>query len=294
MDRLSVMKAFCRIVERGGITKAAEDLGVSPGLLSRDLKLLEESLGCVLITRTTRRMALTAHGRLYYAESRRLLEEIDAMETRVRAEAEIIRGPLKVNAPHSFAMAVIIPRLPAFLERYPDIALTLSLDDHVVDMIEGGFDLSIRVRADMPDSGLIMRSLGEIRQRLFAAPRYLDTQGAPERPEDLAAHPILAFTLADHADAYALSGTGGERTIAFTPRLRVGGSLALRDLLIAGVGVGALPSFLSDGPERDGALVRVLPDWEMPSRRIYAVTASRRGIDAKMEAFIAFLAESLG
>ena len=134
MDKLSFMKAFCRIVERGSFARAAEDLGVSPGLLSRDLKLLEESLGCTLLTRTTRVMSLTEHGRIYYEDARQILEDINLAEERIRAGAGTVRGALRVNAPHSFGTTVLSPLLAGFMERYPELQLSLSLDDHVVDL----------------------------------------------------------------------------------------------------------------------------------------------------------------
>ncbi|MSU90587.1 LysR family transcriptional regulator [Rhodobacteraceae bacterium 2CG4] len=125
------MKAYCRIVERGSFVRAAEDLGVSPALLSREVKLLDSSLGCSLLSRTTRSMALTEHGRQYYDEARRILAEIDAAEERVRLAAGSVQGRLRVNAPHSFGQIVLGPALPGFLDRYPRVEIELSLDDHV-------------------------------------------------------------------------------------------------------------------------------------------------------------------
>ena len=170
MDKLSVMNAFCRVVARGSFARAADDLGVSSALLSREVKLLEESLGCTLLARTTRSMSLTDAGRRYYEEAQGILDAVDHMEDRIRQEAGAIRGHLKVNAPNSFGQVVIAPFLPAFLATYPDLRLTLSLDDRVVDMVEGGFDLSLRIRATLPDSSLVARRIGTVRQRIFASP----------------------------------------------------------------------------------------------------------------------------
>jgi len=293
MDRLSVMKAFCRIVERGSFTRAAEDLGVSAALLSRDVKLLEESLGCTLLTRTTRTMSLTEHGRLYYDEATRLLDQVARMEERVRDGAGTVAGRLKVNAPQSFGATVLAPILPDFLARHPDLNLTLSLDDRVVDMIEGGFDLSIRVRPDLPDSGLIARRIAPVRQALFAAPAYLKAHGAPETPRDLTGHETLEFLLSSESGQWDLSGPEGVTPVTLHSRHRIGSSLVLRDMLIAGMGIGSLPDFISDAPEAAGALVRVLPAHELPPRHVYAVTASRLSADAKTAAFLDFLQDGL-
>ncbi len=289
MDKLSVMKAFCRIVERGSFTRAAEDLGVSAALLSRDVKLLEESLGCTLLTRTTRTMSLTGNGQLYYDEACRLLDEMARMEDRVRAGAGTVAGRLRVNAPHSFGATVLAPILPDFLAQHPELNLTLSLDDRVVDMIEGGFDLSIRVRPDLPDSGLIARRIAPVRQCLFAAPAYLRSHGTPRTPQDLADHETLEFLLSSNTGQWELTGPEGVTPVTLHSRHMIGSSLILRDMLIAGMGIGSLPDFISGAAEAAGDLVRVLPDHELPPRHIYAVTASRLSADAKTTAFLDFL-----
>ncbi|PWJ20272.1 LysR family transcriptional regulator [Jannaschia seohaensis] len=294
MDKLSVMQAFRRIVERGSFARAAEDLGVSPALLSREIKLLEESLGTTLLTRTTRSMSLTDAGRLYYDEASGILDAVTLVETRIRDGAGAVRGHLKVNASSSFGQTVIAPILPQFLSAHPDLRLTLSMDDRVVDMVEGGFDVSIRIRAAMPDSALVARKLGTMRQRIFASPAYLDRAGVPHGPEDIPKHKVVGFLLAEHLTSWALHGPSGSRAaIDLDPAVRVGNSLVLRDLLVAGQGIGTLPDFVSNLPEARGDLVRVLPDWELPAPEIFAVTASRLGMDAKVTAFLDHLRAAL-
>jgi DNA-binding transcriptional LysR family regulator len=208
MDKLSVMHAFRRIVERGSFARAADDLGVSPALLSREIKLLEESLGTTLLTRTTRSMSLTDAGRLYYDEATGILDAVTQVETRIRDGAGAVRGHLKVNASSSFGQTVIAPILPGFLDAYPDLRLTVSMDDRVVDMVEGGFDVSIRIRPAMPDSALVARRIGTMRQRIFAAPAYLERAGVPKHPQDIARHRVIGFLLADHLTTWALTGPG--------------------------------------------------------------------------------------
>ncbi len=293
MDKLSVMHAFRRIVERGSFARAAEDLGVSPALLSREIKLLEESLGTTLLTRTTRAMSLTDAGRLYYDEASGILDAVAQVETRIRDGAGAVRGHLKVNASSSFGQTVIAPVLPGFLEAYPEIRLTLSLDDRIVDMVEGGFDVSIRIRAGMPDSALVARKIGTKRQRVFAAPAYVARAGLPRHPDEIARHRVVGFLLADHLTNWNLTSPSGAVTLDIDPPVRVGNSLVLRDLLIAGQGIGTLPDFVSNAPEARGELVRVLPDWELPAPEIFAVTSSRLGMDAKVTAFLDHLRAAL-
>ena len=293
MDKLSVMHAFRRIVERGSFARAADDLGVSPALLSREIKLLEASLGSTLLTRTTRSMSLTDAGQHYYNEAASILDAVNQVETRIRDGSGAVRGHLKVNASTSFGQTVIAPILPDFLETYPDLQLTLSMDDRVIDMVEGGFDVSIRIRTAMPDSALVARKIGTMRQRIFAAPAYLEKAGVPEMPEDIKRHRVIGFLLADHLTSWALHGPDETTTIDLDPPVRVGNSLVLRDLLIAGQGIGTLPDFVSNASMAQGALVRVLPDWELPAPEIYAVTASRLGMDAKVTAFLDHLDRAL-
>lgn len=293
MDKLSVMQAFRRIVERGSFARAAEDLGVSPALLSREIKLLEESLGTTLLTRTTRAMSLTDAGRLYYDQTSGILDAVSDVEARIRDGVGVVRGHLKVNTSTSFGQTVVAPMLPGFLDAHPDLRLTLSLDDRVVDMVEGGFDVSIRIRPAMPDSALVARKIGTVRQRIFAAPAYLASAGAPETPDDIRRHRVIGFLLADHLTSWALHGPLGSATLDLDPPVRVGNSLVLRDLLIAGHGIGTLPDFVSREPEATGRLVRVLPDWELPGPEIFAVTASRLSMDAKVTAFLDHLRAAL-
>ena len=293
MDKLSVMKAFRRIVERGSFARAAEDLGVSPALLSREVKILEQSLGTALLTRTTRSMSLTDAGQLFYDETSGILDAVSRVETRIRDGAGAIRGHLKVNASSSFGQTVIAPMLPKLFETYPDLRLTLSLDDRVVDMVEGGVDVSIRIRAAMPDSALVARKLGTMRQQIFAAPTYLESVGPLQTPQDVGNHRVIGFLLAGHLTTWTLHGPSETETVDLDPPIRVGNSLVLRDLLIAGQGIGTLPDFVSKDAVARGELVRVLPDWELPGPDIYAVTASRLGMDAKVTAFLEHLSAAL-
>ncbi|MBY6059546.1 LysR family transcriptional regulator [Leisingera daeponensis] len=293
MDKLSVMNAFCRIVDRGSFSRAAEDVGVSPALLSREVKLLEESLGASLLTRTTRTMSLTDNGQLFYDEALRILRAVGQIEDRIREGAGEVSGHLKINAPTSFGQMVIAPILPEFLERYPCLRLSLSLDDRLVDMIEGGFDVSIRIRPTLPDSALIARKIGTMRQRIFASPDYVAKNGVPEAPDELLHHSVIGFLLADHLTSWALQGPSAVIDVPLDPPVRVGNSLVLRDLLIAGRGIGTLPDFISDAEEAKGNLVRVLPDYELPAPEIFAVTGSRLGLDARVSAFLEHLSSAL-
>lgn len=286
MDKLSVMRAFCRIVERGSFTRAAEDVGVSPALLSREISRLEAGLGVALITRTTRRMTLTETGRAYYDEAQSILNALGGFEERIRARSGVVRGHLKVNAPSSFGQVVVAPMLPDFCARYPDLRVCLSLDDRVVDMVEGGFDLTLRVRATMKDSALRARKVGTVEVGIFASPEYLSRHGVPEEPEDISGHRICGYLLSEHLTVWELEGPTGTVSVPVDPPIRVGNSFVLRDMLIVGCGLGTLPDFISRPAERAGQLVRVLPDHQLPLRTIWAVSATGTRQDARVMAFL--------
>ena len=293
MDKLSVMNAFCRIVERGSFSRAAEDLGVSAALLSREIKLLEESLGTTLLTRTTRSMSVTDQGRHFYDEAQGILEAVTRVEDGIRDSASSLRGPLKVGCSNSFGESIIGPMLPRFLAEYPGIRLTLSMEERVVDLVEEGIDLSIRVGNILQDSSLIARKIGTYRQRLFAAPSYLAKNGSPETPADIQGHQIAGFTMADHLMEWQLAGPEGVETLNVDPTLRINNSVVLRDLLVAGYGIGTLPGFVSQRAEAAGDLIAVLPEYELPPREVFAVTASRLGMDAKVLSFVEHLRGAL-
>lgn len=170
----------------------------------------------------------------------------------------------------------------------------LSMDDRVADMVEGGFDVSIRIRAAMPDSALVEHRTGTMRQWIFASPVYFDRAGVPQSPADIPRHRVVGFLLADHLTSWTLHGPAGTAAVDLDPPIRVGNSLVLRDLLIAGQGIGTLPVFVSNPVEQSGDLVPVLPDRDLPAPEIFAVTASRLGADAQVAAFLDHLRAALG
>ncbi|WMJ69578.1 LysR family transcriptional regulator [Stenotrophomonas sp. 24(2023)] len=293
MDSFTLMRAFRRIVERGGLARAAEDLGVSAAGLSKQLRQLEAHLGVVLLQRTTRRMALTTTGQRYYDECCRLLDDLDALERGIAGQATAVSGRLRVNAPHSFALSTLSPLLPRFLQQHPQLALDLVLEDRLLDAVGEGFDVSLRLRAELDDSRLVARRLASLQQVLCAAPSYLAAHPAPQTVQALQQHTLLAYSLSDPPGSWPLQGPDGQATVTLGTRVAVNSSQLLRDLLLAGEGIGALPSFLAAADLADGRLQRVLPDHRFPPRIVYAVYPTARHLPPKVRAFIEFLQETL-
>lgn len=294
MDTFNYMRAFRRIVELGSLAKAAEDLDMSSAGLSKQLRALEAHLGAVLIQRTTRKMSLTDTGAAYYAECCRLLDALDALEKSVKRQSGRVSGRLRVNAPVSFALSVLSPLLARFLRQYPELRLDLAMEDRLVDAVGQGFDVSIRLRAQLDDSSLIARRLASLTQVLCAAPSYLERRGLPDSAEALRGHDILSYSLADGPCPVPEEDAGQPADPLAGPALiQVNNSLMLRDLLEAGLGIGALPSFLAGPALAAGRLARVLPELPGSPRQVYAVYPTSRHLQPKVKAFVDFLAEHL-
>lgn len=293
MDSFNLMRAFRRIVERGGLARAAEDLGISAAGLSKQLRTLETHLGVVLLQRTTRRMSLTEIGQAYYQECCRLLDELDALERGIAAQRGQVEGRLRVNAPLSFALSTLSPLLPRFLAQHPQLALDLVLEDRLLDAVGEGFDVSLRLRAELDDSSLVARRLASLQQVLCAAPAYLQRHPAPTSVEQLQGHALLAYSLSDSPGTWPLHGPDGQVTVTLPTRVSASNSLLLRDLLVAGMGIGALPSFLAAPALASGQLQQVLADHRYPPRFVYAVYPTQRHLQPKVRAFIDFLGETL-
>jgi DNA-binding transcriptional LysR family regulator len=293
MDLLAHMRVFRRVVERASFSKAAEDLRQSTAAISKQVRQLEERLGSLLLIRTTRRMSLSETGRAYFTECCRLLDELDALERSTATGGGEVAGRLRVNAPLSFGLKVLSPVLAQFMARYPQLAVELTLDDHLLDVVAEGFDVSLRIRATLADSTLIARRLGEVEQIICAAPGYLAARGTPLSIEDLRQHDLLAYRLADHPGSWRLDGPEGAINIELPARFSVDNSLMLSDMLLAGVGIGALPSFVARPALERGELIQVLPQHELARRSIYALYPSSRHLQQKVRVFVDFLAAAL-
>lgn len=293
MDHLGAIRSFRRVIERGSFSRAAEELGLSSAGLGKQIRWLEERLGTVLIQRTTRRMGLTETGQVYYDECCRLLDELDEMERGIASTSEQVTGRLRVNAPLSFGLVVLSPLLPRFMAAYPDLKIDLTLNDHLLDVVGTGFDISIRVRSDLADSSLIARKLATVDQVICAAPAYLAQKGTPQTLEELRSHDCLAYTLADSPGIWQLTGPEGDRSITVPARLSASNSIMLCDLIKAGMGIGALPSFIAKPQIEAGSLVPILTDHSFPQRHVHAVYPTSRHLQRRVRVFLDFLADNL-
>lgn len=290
MDRLGDLDIFARVAGSGSMSRAARELGLSPPVISKRIKRLEERLGVRLLQRTTRQIALTEAGRGFHERVQAILASVEEAEGWVSQRASVIRGPLRVAAPTTFGRLHIAPHLGGFLARYPEIALDLSLSDSFVDVVGDGFDVAIRI-ADLADTSLVARKLAPNHRVLCATPGYLAEAGIPATLADLAGHRLLVH----NADHWRLEGAEGLVSVPVRSVIATNSSEVIREAVLAGAGI-ALRSTWDIGPElRAGRLVVVLPRYRAPRRvAIHAVYPSRRHLPQRTRAFIDFLAELYG
>lgn len=292
MDRYGEMQAFLHVVDHGGFSEAAKPLGLSPSAVSKLISRLEDRLGARLLQRTTRRVSLTAEGRVYADQVREILADIDAVEASVGgAEAEP-RGSLRVNVAHGFGMTQVVPLLPGFLARYPKIDVQITFADHVVDLVAEGEDVGIRT-GQLRDETLIARKLGEHRRIICAAPSYLEKYGMPQTPADLAHHNCLLFDGPEGLNEWPFKKPDG--SIERRPirgNFRSSNGDAIFRLLLAGVGLCYAADFGIRQAIEDGRLVPVLTEQTADILRpIHVVYPARKHLAAKVRAFADYLVE---
>lgn len=293
MDRLTALSVFRHVVEQGSFAAAARRLGLSPAAASKNINELEDHLKARLFNRTTRRVSLTETGERYYADVVRVLDDLTAADEAVRPQPRKPEGLLRVSAPMSLALLFLSPHLPAFLARYPDIALDLRMDDRRTDVIGEGYDLAIRGSDRLEDSSLIARPLLVMSHVVCGAPDYFRRAGMPRAPADLEQHNCIKFSLSGHVDEWRFR-RGQERVgVAVEGRFRVTSSLAVRDALLAGYGLSLIPRMYVQDDLARGRLQTVLDDWSCVRTTVYAVYPSRRHVPLKLRVFLDFLFETL-
>ncbi len=285
MDKLACMRAFVTVVEDGGFSAAARRIGVSKALISKQVGDLEESLGVRLLHRTTRRVTPTSSGQAYYEQSRLLLAEFDELEAAMRFASANPGGDLHVAAPVTFAEMHLMPVVSQYSARYPDVTLKLDLTDRFVDLVEERIDVAIRI-GELGDSSLVARKLGEVAMQLCASDAYLEAHGEPAAPGQLAGHLCVLDSNYPGGNHWTLGAGDRTVTVEVKPNLIVNSARAGRALVLAGHGIGYLPSFAIVEAVNQGRLRRLLPDYAPEPIGIYAVYQHRKHLSAKTRLFI--------
>jgi DNA-binding transcriptional LysR family regulator len=293
MDPLDGIAAFARVVDSGSFSAAARRLNISKSAISAHVQRLEERLGIRLLNRTTRRLSLTEAGAAYYRHCTRILAEADAGEQAANALQREPRGTLRISAPDSFGWMHVAPAVPAFLKRYPGLAIDINLSLAYADLIDEGLDLAIRIGA-LEDSALVVRKLAPSRRVICAAPAYVKRHGTPRHPDDLAGHNCLCTSLRAWGDQWRFAGKRGEVTVNVSGSFRTNNAEMLRAAALDGVGIVELPTWAVAEELRSGRLRRLLAGWEGPVSTIHAVYPGNRLMSMKVRAFVDHLARHFG
>jgi DNA-binding transcriptional LysR family regulator len=291
VDRFENVRVFAAVVEAGDFTRAAQRLGLSRAATSKHVQALEERLGARLLNRTTRRVSITAAGRTFYEQCRRILDEFNEAERSASGLHKEPRGELRVVAPSNFGLTEIGTAITDFVVAYPKLRVNLTMNDHLTDPIQSGYDIAISV--DMPrgsSSSLIARKLNTSRRILCAAPGYLMRRGTPQSPEDLAAHDCLSYSYVAVPDEWHLIGADGERVVKVNGPIVTSHRQVLRTAAVRGLGIAYGPTVFFDDDLGGGRLVRVLPQFQLPEAAIYAVYPANQRLSAKVKAFNDFMA----
>ncbi len=293
MDRLTSMSIFVAVVEQGNFATAAEQLRVSRASASKHITALENCLGGRLLNRTTRRVSLTEAGTAYYERCKQILEDVQEAECVVTGFTSEPRGLLRINAPMSFGTKQLAGIVTGFCQTHPAVDVELTLNDRLVDVVEEGYDLAIRI-AQLKESSLIARKLAPCRRVLCASPEYLDAHGRPQEPNQLNEHTCLHYSYFEGGSYWTLKGTDDEHRIRIHSKLTANNGDVLYAAAREGLGITLAPTFIVGDAIRTGELDIVLPDYRPTDLGIYAVYASKRHLSAKVRAFIDFAAEQIG
>ncbi len=289
MDKLDALRIFCAVVETGGFSRAAEKLGISTSSVTAQVNALEAHFRVKLMNRTTRSMSLTGEGRECYEHAQRLLASMQDLESNLQGAAEAPRGTLRVNMPGLVSRLYVAPALPRFLASHPGISVQASANDRLVDMVEEGYDVQLRL-GDIGDARLVARPLLETRFVCCASPGFVERHGAPGTPDELAEFDCLHFILPRAGRLRTWQFADG---IAFTPPSRA--SFDHVDSLVeackAGAGIGQFLSLSVQAELRNGELVPVLAAYQAPGPTLTALYQQRHQRAAKVQAFVDFLAE---
>jgi DNA-binding transcriptional LysR family regulator len=291
MDRFDGLTAFVAVADLKGFAAAARKLGLSASAVTRLVAALEERIGLRLLQRTTRSVSLTDAGARYLERARHILADLEEADGSAQAERSTPTGRLVVSAPLAFGRLHVAPLMCGYLQRYPDIVGELQLSDRTVNLVEDGIDLAVRI-GRLPDSSLIMRQLGETRRIVIASPAYLDRNGAPRNPGELAGHRIIHFAgLGGGASDWRFSRDGREQRIAIAPHYVTNSADAGVWHAARGGGLAMVLAYQAADELRDGRLKIVLREFEPPPLPIQAVYPAARLLSAKVRAFVDIAAE---
>ncbi len=290
LEDLKRLGMFAAVAEAGSFTRGATTLGITKAAVSRQVGLLEQRLGVVLLQRTTRQMSLTEAGRVVLSHARRILAEHAAVENVVEQQRSAPKGHIRVTAALGLGQRFVAPALADFLDRHPDVTAELLLDDHPVDIVRHGIDVAIRA-GRLPDSDLKQRRLAPLSMVVCASPSYVARHGEPSEPNAVAEHRWVTFTPMGDPPRLRFERRGTVVRVKPKGRLAVNDGQALRDWLVRGVGISVLPRFWIERELDDGRLRPLLRGWSLPRAAVYALHAHGTQPPRRVAALVSHLAD---
>jgi DNA-binding transcriptional LysR family regulator len=294
VETIEAIKRFVRVAELASFTQAADQLGLPKASVSIAVQQLENQLGTQLLHRTTRRVQLTPDGQLFYERSKHLLGEVDELTSLFQGDDASITGMVRVDMSHPMARNLVIPELPEFLDRYPNIQVELSSTDRRVDLVAEGYDCVVRT-GQLSDSGLVVRHLGEMTQKNYVSPGYIARHGEPRTLDDLAQHWLIHYHVnsAERFDAFEYWDGRTCQHIPMKSRVAVNNTDAYRAACVAGLGIIQAPALGARDLIDAGKLVEVLADFQVPPIPVSLLYPHKRNLSKRVRIFMDWLSEVL-
>jgi DNA-binding transcriptional LysR family regulator len=288
MDRFLEMQTFNAVVDAGSFVKAADALAMSKAAVSRYIVDMETRLGVRLLHRTTRRLSLTDEGQIFYARSKELLAELAEAEDEITSRSDAASGLLRINAPFTFGVLHLAPLWGAFRAQHPKVKLDVTLADRLVDLVEEGYDVAIRI-ANLENSTLVSKRLATTRMVLCASRQYLNLHGTPKHPSELTGHSVISYSYLSTKDEWHFKGPLGPVSVKTNPCIHTNNGDTCRAAALASQGIILQPSFLVGDDLAAGALVELMPEFRSLELGIYAVYPTRKHVLPKVRALLDFL-----
>jgi len=293
MGQLEDMNMFIRIVEAGGISRAADQLGIAKSAVSRRLVDLETRLGVRLLNRTTRTSSLTEIGQSYYDRAIKVVDDVAELNAITTDAHTSLEGTINLAAPLSFGLSHLSPAIDVFVNLHPELTINIDFSDRQVDLVEEGLDLAFRI-ADLKDSSLIARKISPIRIILCASPDYLKKYGTPKTPADLKNHRLLQYNISGSNTWKLTDKKGKQHSVSVHAKMIANNGNFLKDMAIAGHGIVSSPTFIAWKAIATGDLVPVLTDYKLPQPNAYAIYPQTRYLSQRTRILIDFLVERFG
>jgi DNA-binding transcriptional LysR family regulator len=292
MDRLAAMETFVRVVETGSFSAAARGLEVGQPAVSKTVAQLEERLGVRLLMRSTHSLSPTEAGQSFYDRAKRAIEEADGAELAARGAGASLAGRLRVCAAVTFARLHVVPRLPKLLAAHPGLAMDVVLDDRVIDLVEEGTDLALRM-GSLGDSSLTARKLASAPRHVLGTPAYFAQAGVPATPAELTEHAAVIYTQHGGGGTWSFRRGATEMSVSVSGPLRVSAAEGVRAAVLADMGLAVASAWMFSPELASGAVRAVLADWSLPRMDLWAVYPTGRMPSAKARAFAAFIEAEL-